>query len=560
MVNVPSIFHTKSKGQNPKTRIRIYFIGDSVNCWDDADVQANGTLLKLNVSDTDSNGRINITSSPVTVTEYYMPNTNAEIGRCVSNTLSLTLINDDGALNNFTFGRCKVYIDLYANNTWNACAMGVYIIDIPVRRLVANISATAYDQMQLLDADASDWFSSLSWANGLDSWDIFSALCTELGLHIASGTTSAVMCLPYTYNTQPFSADNMTYRDILSHLAQANGCVAVFDRDGSMQLVPLFNSATTSYGYTSAGGYFEFDRAEYTVAAIDGCSVKSSNDDIGVETAGSNMYLIAENSFLNALPTTDDAQDACDALATFFGSASFSYTPASFRTVGDWSLCAGDCISIDFKGWSGVIPIMQQTLRWQGSSVETTISCTGDATLPQVPNRVVRQQLQTAHSIHELRVTAEELLSRISASDANYSEILQLFDSITATVADIDNSLTTVISSNDQLWTFAQTIRGDLDDEVSERETYIRFTNEPAIILGVNTGDEIKLKIVNDVIYFFNGSDDSTDLSNAFGFFNSEGLQTGWVKAEQRFQIGTDATDNWLWHKTSKGNLALDLI
>lgn len=559
MVNVPAIFHTACKEPSPKTRIRIYFIGDSVNCWDDNDVQTNGTLLKYNVADTNSNGRINVTQAPVTIQEYYNSDSNPQIGRCVSNTFSAVFVNNDGGLSSFAFGRCKVYIDVYKNSAWNACPMGVYIIDTPVRRLVANISVSAYDQMQLLDADASEWFAALDFSGGLDSWGIFSSMCTELGVHIASGTTSSVMCQSFEYIATPFDAANMTYRDILSYLCEMNGCNAVFDRDGSLSLIPIWNDAT-SYGYTNADGYFDFDKAEYDVSAVGGVSVKSSNDDIGVETGSGNMYLVTENTFFNSLPTVEDAQDACDALYGQFSGNYISFVPVSFRTIADWSLCAGDKITVSFKGWSGVIPIMQQTLKWSGSSVETTISARGDANLPTVPNRVVRQQLQTAHTIHELRVTSEELLSRIASSDANYSELVQLYNEIVATVASMDESLTTVIDSNSQLWSFAQTIRGDLDTETETRETYIRFTNEPAIILGVNTGDEIKLKLINNVIYFFNGADTSTDISDAFGFFNNEGLQTGWVKAEQRLQIGTDEDNNWLWHKTSKGNLALDRI
>ena len=560
MVNVPSIFHTACKEQSPKTRIRIYFIGDSVNCWDDADVQAHGTLLKYNSSDTDSNGRINVTASPVVFQEYYNPDTNPQIGRCVSNTFSAAFVNNDGGLSSFGFGRCKVYIDLYKNGTWIAVPMGVYVVNTPVRRLVATISATAYDQMQLLDADASEWFAGLDFSGGWDSWAIFTELCSHLGIHVASSTTDAVMCLQYIYEATPFDASNMTYRDILAYLCEANGCNAMFDRNGSLSLIPIWNGSAQAYGYSNAEGFFEFDRAEYSVGAVEGVSVKSSIDDVGVESGSGNMYLVTENAFLNALPTTQDAQDACDALLDRFENDYTGFTPVSFRTIADWSLCAGDLISVSFKGWSGVVPIMQQTLKWSGSSVETTVSASGDAVLPDVPTRIVRQQLQTAHSVHQLRVTAEELFSRIASTDSNYTEIVQLYNEIVQTVANLDESLTTVINSNSQLWSFTQTLRNDLDAETSTRETYIRFTNEPAIILGVNTGNEIKLKLINNVIYFFNGADTDTDISNAFGFFNNEGLQTGWVKAEQRLQIGTGEENNWLWHKTSKGNLALDLI
>ena len=68
MYNVLTAFHSACKAQSPLTRIRIYFISDSVDCTDDTDVEDNGTLLKFAESDTDSNRRINISASPVTFT------------------------------------------------------------------------------------------------------------------------------------------------------------------------------------------------------------------------------------------------------------------------------------------------------------------------------------------------------------------------------------------------------------------------------------------------------------------------------------------------------------
>ena len=58
MYPVSANFHTLAIQDAPKTRVRVYFINDYVDCTDDADVVANGTLLVGAVGDTDSNGRI----------------------------------------------------------------------------------------------------------------------------------------------------------------------------------------------------------------------------------------------------------------------------------------------------------------------------------------------------------------------------------------------------------------------------------------------------------------------------------------------------------------------
>ena len=58
MYPVSGTFRNLAIQDAPKTRCRIYFIGDNVDCTDDNDVQTNGTLLVGKAGDTDSNGRI----------------------------------------------------------------------------------------------------------------------------------------------------------------------------------------------------------------------------------------------------------------------------------------------------------------------------------------------------------------------------------------------------------------------------------------------------------------------------------------------------------------------
>ena len=111
MYNVSANFHTLAIQDAPTTRVRIYFIGSGVDCTDDNDVQTNGTLLKWAVGDTDSNRRIG--QDGIKFTEYFNPEYNVTIGQTVSSQIEMTLINTDGALNNFGFGRCKVYLDVY---------------------------------------------------------------------------------------------------------------------------------------------------------------------------------------------------------------------------------------------------------------------------------------------------------------------------------------------------------------------------------------------------------------------------------------------------------------
>ena len=74
-------------------------------------------------------------------------------------------------------------------------------------------------------------------------------------------------------------------------------------------------------------------------------------------------------------------------------------------------------------------------------------------------------------------------------------------------------------------------------------------------MLGVDTGNEIKLKLVNNVIYFFNGADDSTDLSLAYAYFNSQEAGADRFVASESVQVG-----HWIWKVISNGNYVLDYV
>ena len=163
MYPVSANFHNLIIQDAPQTRVRIFFIGNGVDCTDDNDVQTNGTLLVGAVGDTDSNGRIG--QGGITFNNFFNNEKNLLIGDSVSSQIKLTLLNYDGALNGFQFGRCKIYLDVYdsANSTWLTCPMGVYTIEQPTKTRKKLIEVSGFDQMQKLEQIADDWYDALTW-------------------------------------------------------------------------------------------------------------------------------------------------------------------------------------------------------------------------------------------------------------------------------------------------------------------------------------------------------------------------------------------------------------
>lgn len=270
MYPVSADFHNLSIADAPTSRVRIYFIEANVDCTDDNDVHSNGTLLCM-PGETDSNGRIE--KGGVTINEFFNSDTNVQIGATVSSQIGMTLINRDGALDGFNYGRCKVYIDVYddTNSTWLTCPMGVYNIAIPKRRKVQLVSATGYDQMQQLDEIADSWWNGLDWSNGITLLQIIQSMAETLGIHLSANTSANIVNSGLSYTEIPFTAIEMTYRDILSYIAETTGTIARFDRNGALDLRWFSDAVLSTDTQTYAGGLVTFtatDRASISSLSV----------------------------------------------------------------------------------------------------------------------------------------------------------------------------------------------------------------------------------------------------------------------------------------------------
>lgn len=944
MYPVSADFHNLSIADAPTSRVRIYFIEANVDCTDDNDVQSNGTLLCM-PGETDSNGRIE--KGGVTINEFFNSDTNVQIGATVSSQIGMTLINRDGALDGFNYGRCKVYIDVYddTNSTWLTCPMGVYNIAIPKRRKVQLVSATGYDQMQQLDEIADSWWNGLDWSNGITLLQIIQSMAATLGIHLSANTSANIVNSGLSYTEIPFTAIEMTYRDILSYIAETTGTIARFDRNGALDLrwfsdavlstdtqtyagglvtftatdrasisslsvpfspiqslngydhpwpggggvnkldpthtytgllynptvgttlnvavaspskitdngdgsftfdvkaawdnsgwlvpvtagntyrisvkfsgagvrttVGLLDSAYTvltksnnasnpqtlsetytpsvdgywyccittnannditidnpifsvgstapaswtpysnicpisgrtglsvyvgptqdqqdattyavdwtseagtvyhgtvdpvtgqltvdrvyallndssawyevsgmpkyrystafadrkkynnSYEGLSACSYIQVNASEYTntgrwvssssnnfgiessgltlaqiqqdatdgkiaivyelatpltylltptqvavlagtnnvwstgdsvsvtvseptlveiqtdtvgnqclsidvgeyqVPQIDALSVKASQADVGVTIgSGGNAYTILDNPMLFG----DEAAITTKATPIYNRLSAFRlFTPISMRCIMDWSIEAGDIITVTNESVTYDLPIFQQRLRWRGGYVASDLFSNGEQERP-TQSKEIRSSFRSNTQMHEFEVTLEQLRSYIQSVDGNYTLIQQTVDAITQTVANQNVTIKNILDPTGEIWTAItkntsnlSSIEDSLNNEITERRSYIRFIpSEPAIVMGVDEDNEIKLKLVNNIIYFFNGADDSTDLSLAYAYFNSQEAFADRFVAGESVQIGkNDNAAHWLWKKLNNGDLVLELV
>ena len=461
MYNVPARFHTLAIADSPKTRCRIYFISDAVNCWDDNAVQTNGTLLVGAAGDTDSNGRIG--QGGVTVTEIYNKDKNLTLGGTVSYQIGMTLMNADGALNNFAFGRCKVYLDVYddANSAWLPCPLGVFRIELPVKRKVQLISCTGYDQMQVLNAIADTWWNGLDFTGGLTIANILNSMVTQLGLHLSSTSSTNMVNTTLSFTTPPIDSVERTYRDILGWIAEATGTVAHFNRDGELDmrqyLTPQIGGNNIVIDTDTTGNQcLSIDVAEYSVSQIDALTIKLTTSDQGVTVgSGTNVYTIMDNPFLYG-PDVATIQNKLTPIYNRL-SAYATYSPISTRLIYDWSIEAGDIIYITNNSTTYNMPIFQQKMVWRGGYVTAELLSSGDTVRPQVSSserETYRYNVEMATKvgdneiISKINQTAEQITIQASKVDlAGYVTFTNL-STAGQTVIDGGNITTGSISAN----------------------------------------------------------------------------------------------------------------
>jgi hypothetical protein len=112
---------------------------------------------------------------------------------------------------------------------------------------------------------------------------------------------------------------------------------------------------------------FKIDAADYNVAAIDKLEILSAETSINaVVGVGTNSYVIVNNPFLKGVTSGDVAAYGTpiyNKLAAFP-----TFKPLAVTAVCDWSIQAGDIISVEHDGNDYALPIYTQTIIWKGDA------------------------------------------------------------------------------------------------------------------------------------------------------------------------------------------------
>jgi len=280
------------------------------------------------VTDTFSNEDI-VVSTGVELTEMFNSETDLTIGLCPSAEIRFDMLNDEGQLDDFEFGKFRAWLGARIDSgtpsssaktknftedgvsrKYEFTPLGTFIADRPAVVKKKILTITANDQMQLFDKDMPT-ATALNVTYPITLENLFKKLCAYVSVsYKSSNFTNKALVVP----SQPEAFENATMREVLGWIAEAAGSIARFDRDGKLEMA-WFNTVTAAYDEHK---YTEFTPTWYETAAIDGLHVRNSNSETEtvVGTDPTNNYLIQDNPFLRATDQWDQAALAEQSVGT----------------------------------------------------------------------------------------------------------------------------------------------------------------------------------------------------------------------------------------------------
>lgn len=246
----------------------------------------------------------------VELNEEFCGETDLTIGLTPSAEISFTMINEDGQLRNFTFGKftawlgaridsgtpgnsakTKTFTEGGSSKLYEFTPLGVFIADRPNVVTTKTIDIVANDQMTLFDKDMpSD--SALSVTYPITLENLFKKLCTKAGVEYKS---SNFLNKGISVPKRPKVFDTATMREVLGWIAEAACSIARFDRDGKLEMA-WFKTVNKTF---DENDYTEFSPYWYETSAINGLNVRNSEKVVELNTgSGNNKYMILDNPFL----------------------------------------------------------------------------------------------------------------------------------------------------------------------------------------------------------------------------------------------------------------------
>lgn len=429
-------------------------------------------------------------------------------------------------------------------------------------------SYEAYDRMYKADMP---YFSDMTFPSTDKA--ILNEICGKLGISLAANIVTA-----HTISDKP---QGYTYREIIGYMAMLQGCNAVINSDGNLELRWYKDSGYVLDGhkYYQQGVTFTTSK-DFIIQKLTCNNTKSGSTEQSEITSGDGATGL---SFANPFMT----QTILDEVYKKIGG--FTFRPLTVKFVGDYRLEVGDIITVSKGGVDYKVPIMQITHECDGGLMDTVTSIgQSDTENTSVASGPITKQMERYYA--DLILVNKALINKLSVDEADirYASI----ETLKAVNADIDNLKTNKLDA-----TYADIINANVEslkavnaDIANLKVDYEKVgildasvADIKTLIFGSATGTTITTDFSNSVIAVLGEAQiksamiDSLDASKITALdinttnvlVHSEDGKSQWKdntiqisdSNRVRVQIGKDANSDYnmyIWDKS--GNLMFDAI
>lgn len=426
----------------------------------------------------------------------------------------------------------------------------------------------AYDRMYKADMP---YFSDMAFPSTDKA--ILNEICGKLGISLATNIVSA-----HTISDKP---QGYTYREIIGYMAMLQGCNAVINPDGNLELRWYKDSGYVLDGhkYYQQGVTFTTSK-DFIIQKLTCNNTKSGSTEQSEITVGDGATGL---TFTNPFMT----QAILDEVYKKIGG--FTFRPLTVKFVGDYRLEVGDIITVNKGGVDYKVPIMQITHECDGGLIDTVTSIgQSDTENTSVASGPITKQMERYYA--DLILVNKALINKLSVDEADirYASI----ETLKAVNADIDNLKTNKLDA-----TYADIINANVEslkavnaDIANLKVDYEKVgildasvADIKTLIFGSATGTTITTDFSNSVIAVLGEAQiksamiDSLDASKITALdinttnvlVHSEDGKSQWKdntiqisdSNRVRVQIGKDANldyNMYIWDKS--GNLMFDAI
>lgn len=429
-------------------------------------------------------------------------------------------------------------------------------------------SYEAYDRMYKADMP---YFSDMAFPSTDKA--ILNETCGKLGISLATNIVTA-----HTISDKP---QGYTYREIIGYMAMLQGCNAVINSDGNLELRWYKDSGYVLDGhkYYQQGVTFTTSK-DFIIQKLTCNNTKSGSTEQSQITSGDGATGL---SFANPFMTQTILNEVYKKIG------GFQFRPLTVKFVGDYRLEVGDIITVNKGGVDYKVPIMQITHECDGGLMDTVTSIgQSDTENTSVASGPITKQMERYYA--DLILVNKALINKLSVDEADirYASI----ETLKAVNANIDNLKTNKLDA-----TYADIINANVEslkavnaDIANLKVDYEKVgildasvADIKTLIFGSATGTTITTDFSNSVIAVLGEAQiksamiDSLDASKITALdinttnvlVHSEDGKSQWKdntvqisdSNRVRVQIGKDANSDYnmyIWDKS--GNLMFDAI